>query len=221
MVEWCPDPMPKLRYVLAFVCYVAIPPVVIAGVALFVLIDPELARHSANYVRNYQLLDAARLGILWASAALALVLWVSCCYLVLTSRRRSLRWLPLAAAGPFGFSVIATLEDRSPTPSDYYQHVISKLQTPWRVSLEVAVFVGVWFVAYGAVLVHREAMIYVESLMTGTPVSTIVAVQNASSGMWAAGEGFQELYLVPLLYLVWPTLFNVAGWLHARRSVSG
>jgi len=209
--------MPKLRYVLAVVCYVAIPPVVIAGVALFVLVDPELARHSTNYVRNYRLLDAARLGILWTSAALALVLWVSCCYLVLTSRRRSLRWLPLAAAGPFGFSVIAALEDRSPTPSDHYQHLIGKLQTHWRICLELAVFVAVWFVAYGAVLVHRDLMIYLESLGTGTPVSTIVAVQSASSGMWAAGEGFQELYLVPLLYMVWPTLFNIAGWLGRWR----
>ena len=136
--------MPKLRYVLAVVCYVAIPAVVVAGVALFVLIDPEMARGRASYARDYRLLDAARLGILWASAALALVLWVSCCYLVLTSRRRSLRWLPLAVAGPFGFSVIAALEDRSPTPSDRYQHVIRKLPMHWRVCLEVALLIGVF-----------------------------------------------------------------------------
>jgi hypothetical protein len=220
MVQWYRAAMPKLRYVLAVVCYVAIPAVVVAGVALFVLIDPEMARGRSSYARDYRLLDAARLCILWASAALALVLWVSCCYLVLTSRRRSLRWLPLAVAGPFGFSVIAALEDRSPTPSDRYQHVIRNLPMHWRVCLEVAVFIGVWFVAYGAVLAHRELMIYVESLTTGTPVSTLIAAQTASSGMWAAGEGFQELYLVPLLYLVWPTLFNIAGWLGARWPAS-
>ncbi len=65
---------------------------------------------STNYT-NYQLLERVRLGGLMAAAGLALVLWTSCCYLVLKSRQRSLRWLPLAGAGPFGFIVIATLEE--------------------------------------------------------------------------------------------------------------
>lgn len=49
---------------------------------------------------------------------------------------------------------------------------------------------------------HQElkTMIHVESLTTGTPISTIIAQQNASSGMWAAGEGMEQLYLVPQLF---------------------
>jgi len=205
--------MPRLRYVLSVVCYLSIPAVIILGAGLFVLIDPEMARKSANYARNYHLLDMVRLGVVWGAAAVALALWVACCYFVLTSRRRSLRWLALAAAGPFGFSVIAALEDRAPTPDDRYQHFIRNLRMLWRVTFEMAVFLGVWLVAYGCVLGKRELMIAAESFATGTPVSAIIAQQTASSGMWAAGEAMEELYLVPFIYLLWPSLFNIAGWL--------
>jgi hypothetical protein len=210
--------MPKLRYVLALVTYLAIPAVVMVGVGLVVLINPELARGYANYERVYHLWDVARVGVLWSAAALALALWIACCYLVLTSRGRSRRWLPLAAAGPFGFSVIAALEDRSPTPGDRYQHVIRNLKTPWRVALEIAVMLSVWCGAHALVVLQRELLIRYESLTTGTPIAAIVAQQSASSGMWAAGEGIQELYLVPLLYLVWPLIFNIASWLLTTGS---
>jgi hypothetical protein len=212
--------MPKGRYVLALICYLSIPAVVVAGVGLFVLIDPEMARGSANYVRDYHLLDMARLGALGAAAGLAVVLWILCCYLVLKSRHRSLRWLSLAAAGPFGFSVIAALEDRSPVSGDLYQQFIRTLKTHWRVPLEIAVFVGVWFVAYEVVVLKRLLTIQLESLTTGATVSSIIAQQTASSGMWAAGEGIEQLYLVPLLYLLWPILFNIAGWLFKLPSLA-
>jgi hypothetical protein len=202
--------MVKRAYVLALVCYVAIPAVVICGVGLFALIDPEMARGHADYARDWQLLNLARLGVLWATGALALVLWTSCCYFVLRSRQRSLRWLSLAAAGPFGFSVIATLEDRAPAPGDLYQQMIRNLKTYWRVPLEIAVFVAVWFLACSSVFVKRELMITVEWLTTGTPISAIIAQQTASSGMWAAGEGMEVMYLAALIYLVWPIAFNVA-----------
>src|SRR5215475_6026902 len=120
--------MPKRQYFLAVVCYLAIPAVVICGARVFHVIDPEMARRHANYARDYHLLDLARLGVLWASGALALVLWTACCYLVLKSRQRSLRWLYLAAAGPLGFSVIAALKDRSSAPGDLYQQVIRNLK---------------------------------------------------------------------------------------------
>jgi hypothetical protein len=202
--------MVKRAYVLALACYVSIPVVVICGVGLFILIDPEMARGRADYARDWELLNLARLGVLWATGGLALVLWTSCCYFVLRSRQRSLRWLSLAAAGPFGFSVIATLEDRAPTPGDLYQQFIRNLKTHWRVPLEITVFVTVWFLACAAVFVKREVMIALESLTTGTPVSTIVALQTASSGMWAAGEGMEVVYLAALIYLLWPIAFNVA-----------
>ena len=209
--------MPKRLYVLALVCYVSIPAVVFGGAVAFRLIDPELARGRATYVRDFQWLTLVRVGALWAAAGLAGLLWAACCCLVLKSRHRSLRWLSLAAAGPFGFSVIAALEDRSPAPGDLYQRVIRNLKTYWRVPLELAVFVGVWVLAYEAVVLKREVMIRLESFTTGTPVGTIIAQQNASSGMWAAGEGLEQMYLVPLLYLVWPLVFTAAGQVFAPR----
>ena len=66
--------MPKRHYVMALACYLSIPAVLIAGAGLFRLIDPELARSHADYVRDYRLLELARQGALIAAAGLALVL---------------------------------------------------------------------------------------------------------------------------------------------------
>src|SRR5262245_46398870 len=124
--------MPKRHYVMALACYLAIPVVVFAGVALSRLIDPEMARATANYERNYRLLQLAATGARMAGAGLVLVLWLSTCYLVLKSRQRSVLWLALAAAGPFGFMFIAMLADRSPAPGDLHQQFIRKLKLYWR-----------------------------------------------------------------------------------------
>lgn len=210
--------MPKRHYVLAVACYLLIPAVLIAGAALFSLIDPEMARGHADYVRDYRLLELARRGALMTTWGLALVLWSSVCYLVLKSRQRSLGWLSLAAAGPFGFIAISMLEDRSPAPDDLYQQFIRKLTMYWRVPLEIAVFISVWILAYESVVLKRDLMISYESFLTGTPATTIIARQNESSGMWAAGEGMEEIYLVVLMYLLWPIFFNLAGQLFKPRT---
>ncbi len=81
--------MPKRHYVMALACYLAIPAVMIAGVGLSRLIDPEMARASADYARNYRLLELAATGALMATAGLTLALWALTCYLVLKSRYRS------------------------------------------------------------------------------------------------------------------------------------
>ena len=78
---------------------------------------------------------------------------------MLKSRQRSLRWLSLAAAGPFGFIAIAMLEDRLPAPDDLYQQFVRKLKMYWRVPLEIVLFVSVWFLAYESVVLKRELMI--------------------------------------------------------------
>lgn len=96
--------MPKRRYVMALACYLSIPAVVIAAGGLFRLLDPEMVRGHADYVRDYRLTELAQKGALAAAAGLALVLWAATCYLVLKSRQRSLWWLWLAAAGPFSDS---------------------------------------------------------------------------------------------------------------------
>jgi hypothetical protein len=210
--------MPKRQYILALVCYLSIPAVVIASGVLFRLIDPEMARGSADYVRNYRLLELARTGALMAMVGLALALWALTCYLVLKSRQRSLGWLLLAAAGPFGFIVIAMLEDRAPASYDLYQQFIQKLKLYWRVPIEIAAFVTVWALAFELMVLKRGLMIRYESFMSGTPVATIIDWQNQSSGMWAFSEGNEVIYLVVLIYLLWPVFFNVMGQLFKRRT---
>ncbi len=210
--------MPKRRYVLALACYLLIPVVVSAGIRLTFLIDPEMARGHADYARDYRLLEMARTGALIATGALALGLWLAVCSLVLKSRQRSLLWLPLAAAGPFGFIAIAMLRDHSPAPDDLYQQFIQKLKMYWRVPLEIVVFVSVWVLAFLSMVLKRDLMISYVSFVTGTPATTLIAQYNASSGMWAFREGLEILYLVVLIYLLWPIVFNLAGRLLRRRT---
>src|SRR5262245_54348247 len=144
--------MPKRRYLLAILCYILIPVAVLAGAAAHRLIDPEMARTHANYTRDYQLLEMTRTAALMAAAGLACVLWGLCCYFVLRSRERSARWLSFGIAGPLGFSVIAALEDRAPSPGDRYQRFIRRLKPYWRVPLELALFVAVWTLTYNVIV---------------------------------------------------------------------
>lgn len=214
--------MPKRHYVLAIACYLAIPVLVIAGGTLFSLIDPEIARGHADYVRNYRLLDLARVGALRASWFLALILFIMTCYYILASRQCSLGWLALAAAGPFGLIAMTMLPDRSPDVEDRHQQFIRQLKMHWRIPLEIALFFGVCYVAYEAVVVKRDLMIRYESFTTGVPVETIVAIQNESSGMWAFSEGNEMMYLIGLTYLLLPFLFNlVTQRLKSRTSGLG
>lgn len=201
----------KSHYVMALACYLAIPAVMLAGVGLSRLIDPELARVSTDYGRNFRLLEMAATGALMATTGLALVLGAISYYLVLKSRHRSVLWLALGAAGPFGFMFIAMLADRSPAPEDMYQQFIRKLKLYRRIPLEIAVFVSAWVLAYQCMVLKRDLLISFESASTGAPVETIIARQNASSGMYAFGEGLEVIYLVTLLFLLWPTVFNLVG----------
>lgn len=132
--------MPKRQHLLALLCYLSIPVVLIAGVGLFLFIDPELAHGRADYVRDYRRLEWLRGAVLMAAGGLILLLWLAVCHLVLKSRQRSPRWVLLAAAGPLGFSLIAMLEDRSPLPDARYQRFIRALPAHRRVPLELIVF---------------------------------------------------------------------------------
>lgn len=212
--------MPKRHYLLAIVCYLAIPAVMLAGAALASLIDPEMARGHADYARDYRLLELVKTGVVAAAVGLMLVLWAATCWLLLKSRQRSLNWLALAAAGPFGFIIIALLADRLPAPDDLYQQFVGKLKLYWRIALEIAVFLAVWLLAYQCVVFLRELMIAYTSFRTGIPVASIVAEQTASSGMHAFGEALETLYLVPLIYLLWPILFNLAGRLFRPQTIA-
>src|ERR1700752_1323767 len=129
--------MLKRRYAPALICYLLIPVVLIAGMRLSFLIEPEWARGHADYAFRFWLLDIAQRGVQLATLGVVLALWMAVCYLVLKSRQRSLLWLPLAAAGPFGFIAIAMLQDHAPAPEDLYQRFIRKLKVYWRIPLEI------------------------------------------------------------------------------------
>jgi hypothetical protein len=183
----------------------------LGGMALSRLIDPEMARATSDYARNFRLLQMAAAGAVMAVAGLVVALWLVTCYLVLKARQRSALWLPLAAGGPFGFMLIAMLADRAPAPGDLYQQFIRRLKSYWRALFEIAVFISAWVLAYQCVVVKREFSIAYESFATGVPVADDTERQNASSGMYAFGEGLEAMYLVILVYLLWPVLFNWLG----------
>ena len=94
----------------------------------------------------------------------------------------------------------------------------ARIKVWWRLPLEVAAFIGIWSVAYDVVVFKRDVMIALESARTGVPVSTIVERQNESSGMWAFSEGLEQLYLIGLVYLLWPLVFNATAGLLRRRG---
>jgi hypothetical protein len=63
---------------------------------------------------------------------------------------------------------------------------------------------------HGMVL-KRNLMIVYESATTGLPAAQIIDQQNVSSGMWAFGEGMEVIYMVVLLYLIRPIVFNTVS----------
>ena len=197
--------------VLALLLLLLIPAVVLLGGCLFSLINPEIAAGHPNYVRNYRLLNAAKLLMMFGSAALAAILWLLACFLVLRSKQRSPLWLILAALGPIGFAILVRLQDTAPGQTDSYARFVRKLNPFVRVAYEAACFVLIWVLAYQAMVLKRNLMILYQSATTGMSTAQIINLQNASSGMWAFGEGLEVLYLVVLFYLLWPIVFNVLG----------
>jgi hypothetical protein len=138
----------------------------------------------------------------------------------LKSKKQSYVWLSLAILGPFGFIIPTMLRDNTQNPGDLYQHFVGKLEIYLRVAYELCFFVVVWVVAYQTIVLKRDLMIMYESIATGTPTEKIINLQLASSGMWAAGEGLEEVYLAVLFYLLWPICFNAVGHLAKLRASS-
>jgi len=209
--------MLKRRYVPALAFYLLIPVVLIVGMRLSFLIEPEWARGHANYAFGFWLLELVQRGVQLATLGLVMGLWLAVCHLVLKSRQRSPLWLALAAAGPFGFIAIAMLKDQAPAAEDLYQQFMRKLKIYWRVPLELAVFVAVWVLSFLLMVLKRDLMIQYESFSTGTSVDAIIARQNESSGMYAFSEGLEIFYFVVLLYLLLPMAVNLVGRLFTVR----
>jgi hypothetical protein len=195
----------------ALVLLLLIPVMLILGGMLFSLINPEIAAGHPNYPRNFHILTIVKIVSLMASFAVAAILWVLACFFVIRSKQRSLWWLLMAALGPFGFVVLALLNDGASTEADRHAQFVRSLNSFARVGYEVCRFVIIWLLAYEAMVLKRNLMILHESATTGTSTSQIIATQNASSGMWAFSEGLEVMFIVVLLYLIWPIAFNIAG----------
>lgn len=203
--------MMKKQTVVALVLLLLIPIVLKLGGLLFSLINPETAAGHANYVRNYHFLHLAKMMSLWGSAAVVAFLWLLVCYLVIRSKERSSLWLFFAALGPFGFAILAMLNDRALAETDRYARFVRNLTGFVRVGYELCIFVIIGLLAYQAMVLKRNLMIMHESATTGLPTAQIIDLQNASSGMWAFAEGNEVMYMVVLLYLIWPMVFNIMG----------
>lgn len=210
--------MPKRQYLLAIACYLAIPVVMFGGAQASFLIDPELARRTSNYVRNYRRLETLNAGIRMATAGLAVGLWAATCSFLLKSKGRSPWWLPLAAGGPLGFAAIAALDDTAPLPADRHQRFVQGRSRVTRALLECAVFVGTWTLAFAGVFALEDLQVRYLSYSTGVPMTTVLAERNSSSGMYAFAELAAAMYLFALMYVLWPVCFNLIGAALDRRA---
>jgi hypothetical protein len=61
--------MIKKNYILTIVSLLAIPVVTVVGATIAILIDPEIAVHSANYERNFRILNQLKSGLILAAFA--------------------------------------------------------------------------------------------------------------------------------------------------------
>jgi hypothetical protein len=80
-----------------------------------------------------------------------------------------------------------------------------------RAGYEVCAFVVLWLLAYQAIVLKRNLTILYESATTGISTAQIIATQNASSGMWAFGEWIETMYVMAVLYMIWPIVFNLVS----------
>jgi len=206
------------RQFVALILLLLIPLVWTLGGRLFNQIHPEIAAGRPNYVQNYHRLSLLKHMVLWGSEAGVVVLWLMVCLLVILSRRRSCLWLFLAAFGPFGFAVLSMLNDRAPAQTDRYVQFVRSLKWFVRVGYELCILVIAWALAYEAMVLRSAQMIRHESATTGVSTAQIIASRDASSGMWAFAEGNEVMYMVVLLYLLWPIFFNVVGRLAESKA---
>lgn len=201
----------KRETVVALVLLLLIPAVLMLGGFLFALINPEIAAGHANYALNFHLLSRLRVAVFLGSVAVAAMLWLVVFFLVIRSKERSLWWMFLAALGPIGLAILATLNDSVPAQTDRHARFVQNLNKLQRVAYEVCRFLVIWELAYQSMVLKRNLMILYESATTGASTAEIIATQTASSGMWAFGEGLEVMFLVVLFYLLWPIIFNIVA----------
>ena len=209
--------MIKREYVVALVLLLLIPVVLVLGGALFSLINPEVAAGHPNYVRNYHLLNLLKLTVMWATAAAVVGLWLLVCLQAIRAKKRSASWLVLAALGPFGLAVLAMLKDRESAGTDRYTRFVGSLNWIVRIGYEICAFVIFCELAYALMVLKRNLMIRFQAATTGMSIARVIDQQNASGGMWAFAEGMEVMFLVVVLVLLRPVVFNLVGRVAAAR----
>lgn len=208
----------KKQLVVPLVLLLLIPVVMALGGGLSSLINPEVAAGHPGYARNFHLLSLLKVVCFLASVAVSAVLWLLACLFIIRSKKQSYLWLLLAALGPFGFAVLAMLNDRAPAETDSYARFVRNMKWAVRVAYELCTFVAVWVLAYEAMVLNRTLMIQLQAITTGVSTAQIMQIQNASSGMWAFAEGNEVMFIVALLYLLRPIVFYLGNLAVAARS---
>lgn len=201
----------KKQLLLALLLLLLIPAVTLGGGFLSSLINPEIAASHPNYVRNWHLLNSLKSAIFLGSLALSVALYLLGSYLVIRSKKQSSFWLLLAPLGPLGFATLSVLNDREPSEADRYSRFLCRMNWMIRICYEVLSFVILWELAYQTMVLKRNLMIRYESITTGVSTAQIIADQDASSGMWAFGEGLEVMFLVVVFYLLRPIIFNLVA----------
>ena len=210
--------MIKKQLLVALLLLLLIPAVTVCAGILFSLINPEIAAGHPNYSRNWHLLNSLKMGVMYGSFLVVLALYLLGCFLVIRSKKQSRWWLLLAPLGPLGFAVLSVLNDRAPSVADRYSHFVRGLNAWLRVGYELCSLVVIWELAWQTVLLKHNLMVWYQSVTTGVSTAQILAIQDASSGMWAFGEGLEEIFFVILIYLLRPILFNLIAGAVARPS---
>ena len=210
--------MIKKQSGVALFLFLLIPLITVLGGIGFSLINPEWAAGHPDYERNFHLLTLLKLTLLFGSLAGVGVLWVLVCLLVIRSKKRSYIWLLFAALGPLGLAVLASLNDLTTTETDSYTRFLRRMNGFVRAGYEVLSFVIIWEIAWQAMILKSILMIRFEAATTGVSVAQITNVQNASSGMWAIGEGMAVMYLAALLYVLRPIVFRGVARALAQNS---
>jgi len=198
----------RRTYWAAGACLGLMPLVLIAGVAVHGMIDPEMAARHANYERNYRLLETLRSAVLNGAFLLMLSLWFAACILMLKAKGRSVVWAVLGMLGPLGLAFIAALKSRERDPADAYRNFVAKLGIFLRIGYEALLFAGIFALAAVAVSLHEELTIAWASHVQHVPVEQILRERDASSGMYAFSEAVEALYLIACLYFLVPPATN-------------
>lgn len=210
--------MVQKQWAAALVLLLMIPLVFTLGAFLSSLINPEIAAGHPGYARDFHLLSLLKNLCFLASVAVAGVLWMLACLLVIRSKKRSYFWLLLAALGPVGFAALATLNDRAGVETDSYSQFVRNLNWFVRVGYELCSFAIIGELAWQVMVLKRTLMMRYEAATTGVSIAQIIDTQNASSGMWAFGEGMEVMYFVVLLYLLRPIVFRIVAQVATAKA---